>query len=201
MLRLPGSLPIGGRLTVEPGPEPVPPPLELPHPASRAAPPRDAAPARKVRRSSLFVIDPPIRTSGVGLVERANVAIMTAGVQMAAIHSRRTPRFGLLLAALVSALSAVAAGCGSGAAGGSSAIAPLPVLPASALAGLTPADSQLSAVDLTHDAPIPGFADRLSPSDSGAGPLSASPGPPPGTGRQAPGKRCDRRRSRPRRRR
>src|SRR3989442_6438759 len=64
MLRLPGSLPIGGRLTVEPGPDPVPPPLELPHPASRAAPPRDAAPARNVRRSSLFVIDPPIRRSG-----------------------------------------------------------------------------------------------------------------------------------------
>jgi len=81
---------------------------------------------------------------------------------MAAIHSRRTPRSRLLLAVLVSALSMVAAGCGSGAAGGSSAIAPLPVLPASALAGLTPADSQLSAVDLTHDAPIAGFADRLS---------------------------------------
>ena len=36
------------------------------------------------------------------------------------------------------------------------------MLPASALAGLTTADSQLSAVELTHDAPIPGFADRLS---------------------------------------
>jgi hypothetical protein len=86
---------------------------------------------------------------------------MEAGVQMATIHSRRTSRSGLLLAVLVSALSACL-GCGSSVAGGSSAIAPLPVLPASVLAGLTPADSQLSAVDLTHDAPIAGFADRLS---------------------------------------
>jgi len=63
---------------------------------------------------------------------------------------------------LVWTLSGAVVGCGSGSAGGSSAIGPLPVLPASALAGLTPADSQLSAVDLTHDAPIVGFADRLS---------------------------------------
>src|SRR2546426_9091579 len=125
MLRLPGSLPIGGRLTVEPGPDPVPPPLELPHPASRAAPPRDAAPARNVRRSSLFVIDPPIRTSGVWLVERANVAIMEAGVQMSAIHSSRTPGSRLLLVVLVWTLSGAVVGCGSGSPGGSSPIGPL----------------------------------------------------------------------------
>ena len=81
---------------------------------------------------------------------------------MSAIHSPRTPRSGPRLAVLIVALAAAVAGCGSGSAGGSSAIAPLPVLPASALAGLTAADSSLSAVDLTHDAPIAGFADRLS---------------------------------------
>lgn len=80
---------------------------------------------------------------------------------MPAIHSPRTPRSGLLLAALVATLSVGVSGCGSGSAGGSSAMSPLPVLPASALAGLTTVDSSLSAVDLTHDAPIAGFADRL----------------------------------------
>src|SRR5437016_11615505 len=62
MLRLPGSLPIGGRLTVEAVDDP--PPLELPQPPSRTAPPREAAPTRKVRRSSLFVIDPPMNEWG-----------------------------------------------------------------------------------------------------------------------------------------
>jgi hypothetical protein len=81
---------------------------------------------------------------------------------MPAIHSPRTPRSGLLLAVLVATLSVAVSGCGSASAGGSSAMSPLPVLPASALAGLTTVDSSLSAVDLTHDAPIPGFADRLS---------------------------------------
>jgi hypothetical protein len=72
------------------------------------------------------------------------------------------PRFGLLLAVLISTLSMTASGCGSASGGGSSAMSPLPVLPASALAGLTTVDSSVSAVDLTHDAPIAGFADRLS---------------------------------------
>jgi hypothetical protein len=87
---------------------------------------------------------------------------MAAGVQMSAIHSPPTPRSGLLLAVLVATLSMAVSGCGSGSAGGSSAKSPLPVLPASALAGLTTVDSSLSAVDLTHDAPIAGFADSLS---------------------------------------
>src|SRR5262249_47219766 len=62
MLRCPDSLPIGGRLTVEAALDP--PPLELPQPPSRTAPPSDAAPARNLRRSSLFVIDPPINGWG-----------------------------------------------------------------------------------------------------------------------------------------
>ena len=81
---------------------------------------------------------------------------------MSAIHSPRTRRSGPRLAVLIVVLATAVAGCGSGSAGGSSAIAPLPVLPASALTGLTAADSSLSATDLTHDAPIAGFADRLS---------------------------------------
>jgi hypothetical protein len=87
---------------------------------------------------------------------------MTAGVQMPALQTGPDRLPLLLLAALAAALLAIVSGCGSGAAGSSSQLAPLPVLPASALPGLTAADSEVSAVDLTHDAPIPGFAGRLS---------------------------------------
>ncbi len=81
---------------------------------------------------------------------------------MRAIHSSQSPLPARLAGMLVLAVVLLAAGCGSGAAGGSSAVAPLPVLPASALAGLTTTDSVVTAADLTHDAPIAGFADRLS---------------------------------------
>lgn len=69
------------------------------------------------------------------------------------------PRPHLSLAVMV--LAACVAGCGSSAATTSAPPPPLSVLPASALPRLAPVDSPLTATELTHDAPIPGFADQL----------------------------------------
>lgn len=77
-------------------------------------------------------------------------------------QSRGTSPLSGLRAALIATLAGLAVGCGGTAAGQSTPAPPLPVLPSAALPHLTPTDSQLSAVDLTHDAPITGFAERLS---------------------------------------
>jgi hypothetical protein len=62
---------------------------------------------------------------------------------------------------LVLLLAALAGGCGGRSAAASQPAAPLPVLPAAALPRLTPTDTAVTAVDLTHDAPIAGFAAQL----------------------------------------
>lgn len=64
------------------------------------------------------------------------------------------PRRGHLLALL-----ALTAGCGS--AGAAISQPPLPLLPTTALPGMSVTERTLSAADLTHDAPVPGFADKL----------------------------------------
>ncbi|MGZ4430644.1 MAG: hypothetical protein ACXVYV_03250, partial [Gaiellales bacterium] len=54
-------------------------------------------------------------------------------------------------------------GCGSVTGEGSAGhpAGRMPVLARSALPGLTVSDRQLVAIDLTHDAPVPGFSGRL----------------------------------------
>jgi hypothetical protein len=86
---------------------------------------------------------------------------MAARVQMPTLHSQRPTRFAHPLSALVLLLAVLAVGCGGAGAGSSQPPAPLPVLPAAALPLLAPADTAVTAVDLTHDAPIAGFAAQL----------------------------------------
>jgi hypothetical protein len=81
---------------------------------------------------------------------------MTDGVQKPGAHLSRSalPRRGHLLALL-----ALTAGCGS--AGAAISQPPLPLLPTTALPGMSVTERTLSAADLTHDAPVPGFAEKL----------------------------------------
>ncbi len=72
-------------------------------------------------------------------------------------HSHSKPPRHLALLVLV----AWVAGCGSSSSTISAPPSPLPLLPAAALPQLTPVDSPLTATELTHDAPIAGFADHL----------------------------------------
>ncbi|MDX6546818.1 MAG: hypothetical protein QOG33_368 [Gaiellales bacterium] len=94
-------------------------------------------------------------------MERANVAIMAVRVQMPAPHLQRPTRIVRPLSTLVVLLAGLAAGCGGGSAAPSQPAAPLPVLSTAALPLLTPTDTAVTAVDLTHDAPIAGFATQL----------------------------------------
>jgi hypothetical protein len=72
-------------------------------------------------------------------------------------------RFLHLTSVFMALASVSTSGCGSGVGSQSAARpeGPLPVLARSALPGLTVKDLQLTTVDLTHDAPISGFSERL----------------------------------------
>ncbi|MDX6548543.1 MAG: hypothetical protein QOG33_2093 [Gaiellales bacterium] len=76
-------------------------------------------------------------------------------------HSQRPSRIDRPLRTLVLLLAALAAGCGGASAATSQPSPPLPVLPSAALPLLTATDTAVTAVDLTHDAPIAGFAAQL----------------------------------------
>lgn len=76
-------------------------------------------------------------------------------------HLQWPTRIARPLSTLVVLLAALAAGCGGGAGAPSRPATPLPVLPAATLPRLTPTDTAVTALDLTHDAPIAGFAAQL----------------------------------------
>ena len=76
-------------------------------------------------------------------------------------HLHRPTRIVRPLSTLVLLLAALAAGCGGASAASSQPSAQLPVLPGAALPLLTATDTAVTAVDLTHDAPIAGFAAQL----------------------------------------